>query len=139
MYMTQEADYAVRIVYCVLKNGGRVDAKTISGELGVPLRFSLKILGKLVSSGVLRSFKGQGGGYESAKPPDRITLCDVIETVDGPYLLNRCLCSEHECTCNRDECLFRSIYADISQTITDKLREYSFDRLLKTGDSIDEK
>ncbi len=137
MHMTQEADYAVRIVYCVVKNGGRVDARSISGELGVPLRFSLKILGKLVSSGILRSYKGQGGGYETAKPPAQITLCEVIETVDGPYRLNRCLCGEHECSCDMGECLFREIYAEISQTITERLREYSFERLLRMEEEMD--
>ena len=57
-----EADYAVRIVHCLAKNGQRMDAKSISDETGVTLRFSLKILRKLVSAGIIKSYKGTQGG-----------------------------------------------------------------------------
>ena len=55
MHITQESDYAVRIVYCLAKCGTRRDARGISEEMCVTLRFSLKILGKLVSSGIVES------------------------------------------------------------------------------------
>ncbi len=52
MHITQESDYAMRIVYCLAKCGGRRDARSISEEMCVTLRFSLKILGKLVAAGL---------------------------------------------------------------------------------------
>ena len=61
MHITQESDYAVRIVYCLAKCGTRRDARGISEEMCVTLRFSLKILGKLVSSGIVESYKGNRG------------------------------------------------------------------------------
>ena len=91
MHITLEADYAVRIVHCLAKNGQRMDAKSISDETGVTLRFSLKILRKLVSAGIIKSYKGTQGGYEIARPLEEITLNDVIETVEGPFALSRCL------------------------------------------------
>ena len=131
MHMTQEADYAVRIVYCLAGETERRDAKYISEKMGVSLRFSLKILGKLASSGIVKSFKGQRGGYELARAPHEITLCDVIETVDGPYALNRCLKTGHACSMeDADYCAFRKVYAEISETITEKLRAVDFQQLL---------
>ena len=85
MHITQESDYAVRIVYCLAKCGTRRDARGISEEMCVTLRFSLKILGKLVSSGIVESYKGNRGGYELARPASEITLKDVIDAVEGPY------------------------------------------------------
>ena len=73
MHITQESDYAVRIVYCLAKCGTRRDARGISEEMCVTLRFSLKILGKLVSSGIVESYKGNRGGYELARPASEIT------------------------------------------------------------------
>lgn len=67
MYITLEADYAVRIVNCLAKNGSRMDAKALSAATGVTLRFSLKILRKLVAQGIVRSYKGTQGGYELAR------------------------------------------------------------------------
>ena len=45
MYITQETDYAIRIVYCLAKSGARRDARSISEEMCISLRFALKILG----------------------------------------------------------------------------------------------
>ena len=59
MHITQESDYAVRIVYCLAKCGTRRDARGISEEMCVTLRFSLKILGKLVSSGIVEELKAK--------------------------------------------------------------------------------
>ena len=91
MHITLESDYAVRIVSCLARQGGRMDAKRIAEETGVTLRFSLKILRKLVTGGLVRSYKGTKGGYELARPAKDISLCDVIETVEGPYALSRCV------------------------------------------------
>ena len=55
MHITRETDYAIRIVYCLANTQGRKDAGTISEEMGVTLRFSLKILHKLVKSGLVKS------------------------------------------------------------------------------------
>ena len=57
MVMTLEADYAVRIVEYLTKHPERRDAKTISEETQIPLRFSLKILRELVAEGLVCSFK----------------------------------------------------------------------------------
>lgn len=49
----------------------KVGAKTISEMTGVTLRFSLKILRKLVAAGIVKSFKGTQGGYEIGKTSGR--------------------------------------------------------------------
>lgn len=132
--MTQEADYAVRIVYHLAESGIRQDAKQISERVGVSLRFSLKILRKLVAAGMLKSFKGNRGGYELARAADKITLNDVIETIDGPYAINRCLRGGHDCTLDGAEsCNFRTVYAEISDDIRTKLDSVTFARLLASG------
>ena len=68
MYITLEADYAVRILLYLYEQGKRCDAKTISEDTEVTLRFALKILRKLAAVGLVRSFKGFKGGYEVACP-----------------------------------------------------------------------
>lgn len=90
MCLTLESDYAVRIIGCLTAENKRIDAKNISERTGVSLRFSLKILRKLVSAGLVRSYKGMQGGYELAKSPSEITMLNVIESVEGDYYLNRC-------------------------------------------------
>ena len=134
MHITLESDYAVRIVYCLARQGGRMDAKRIAEETGVTLRFSLKILRKLVAGGLVSSYKGTKGGYELGRPPAEVSLCDVIETVEGPYALARCV-GEEDYHCNRNTasccvCKFQRIYAEISDTVRDRLNSVRFSDLM---------
>ena len=133
MQITLESDYAVRIVGCLAEAGRRMDAKTISEQTCVTLRFALKILRKLVASGIIKSFKGTQGGYELAKKPSEISLKDVIETVEGRYCLSKCLTEEHNCSRGMSGvCRFQKVYGEISAEVEKKLASYTFDMLIDT-------
>ena len=95
MHITLEADYAVRMVELLSAMKNRQDAGTIAEGTNVPQRFCLKILRNLVAAGIVKSYKGSHGGYELAAPPEQITLRQVIEAVEGPYQLSRCVGKEH--------------------------------------------
>ncbi len=134
MHITQETDYAVRITYFLAQELCRKDARTISENVHVSLRFSLKILRKLVSGGVVKSFKGNSGGYEIARKPCEITLLDVITAVEGPYKFSRCVGDNDDTECSRGricDCIFRDVYGEISKDINDKISKITFDELLK--------
>lgn len=127
MHITLEADYALRIVYCVAKANRRMDAKSISEATNVTLRFSLKILRKLVASGIIKSFKGTQGGYEIGRPLNQISLNDVIETIEGPYNLNRCTAGDFICSRQKDTpCKFQKIFLEVSHDVRNKLDSYKF-------------
>ena len=133
MNITLEADYAVMIVDCLSGSyPKRMDAASISKETGVTLRFSLKILSKLVGAGIVNSFKGANGGYELARHPSLITLRDVIETVEGPFAFSRCLSPGHICQnpslCQHGTCRFQKVYDDISKEVRSRLQEVTFER-----------
>lgn len=125
MVMTLEADYAVRIVEYLTRNPGRWDAKTISEKMQIPLRFCLKILRGLVGAGMVCSFKGVKGGYSLARPAGEITLLQVIESVEGPYMLSRC--QKDEYSCGREHCKLHNIYEKVSETVRRELGAYTFD------------
>ncbi len=134
MYITQEADYAVRIVYCLAKSGKRRDARSVSEEVCVTLRFSLKILGKLSAGGIVNSYKGNKGGYELARPPEEITLKEVLAAVEGPYAIARCL-SEGDCNWGQNSsCAFQSAYRRISDSINLQLNGINFANIMNEGE-----
>jgi Rrf2 family protein len=129
MHITLEADYAVRIVSCLAQSGRRMEAKLIAEKTGVTLRFSLKILRKLVAGGIARSYKGIHGGYELARPLDEISLGDVIGIVEGNMVLSRCLNEDYPCNCDKATCHFHAIYDEISQMVQQRLNEVKFSDL----------
>ncbi len=127
MFITLETDYAVRITSVLCRKGVKTDAKSISEEAAVTLRFTLKILRKLVGAGLVKSFKGTRGGYIIDKKPEDITLRMVIEAIEGPYYFSRCLAPECECSQGAaDECSCRKAFAEVSDLVRNKLDEYNF-------------
>ena len=124
MRITQEADYALRIV-CLLAQEDRVlDANTISEEAHITPRFALKILRKLVLGGAVRSYKGASGGYKLDRDPKEISMKDVIELIDGEIAISKCLLEEHICSkqgADKSACavhrIFDTINRDVSKTL----------------------
>ena len=131
MFITLESDYAVRIVGCLAAENRRMDARTLSENNCVSLRFALKILRKLVTADIVRSYKGTQGGYELAKPASEISVKDVIEAVEGKYTLSRCLTEEHDCNRSMSgKCQYQKVFAKISGIVEKELESYTFDMLI---------
>ena len=124
MRITQEADYALRIV-CLLAEENRIlDATTIAESAYITQRFALKILRKLVLGGLVRSFKGANGGYELAEKADDVTMKDVIELIDGEIAISKCLMEDHVCSKQGEKksaCTIHCIFDAINRDVTTKL------------------
>lgn len=123
MRITLESDYALRIVTSLAEHDERMDAKTLADETGVTPRFALKILHKLVQGGIVRSYKGAKGGYTLSKAAEDITLKTIIELIDGPIMIARCVESGEACTLNRDKsaCTYHHIFDTLSIEVARKL------------------
>lgn len=86
MRISSKADYAVRATaeLAVVEGEGPVTAERLATAQDIPLTFLLKILSELRHAGIVRSHRGAEGGYELARPAERISLADVIRAVEGP-------------------------------------------------------
>jgi Rrf2 family protein len=75
----------------------------------MPERFLLQILRNLVTHGILQSTRGVDGGYSLERPPEKTSLLEVIEAIEGPV---RLALPSHEG-------LPESAYAKLSQALGD--------------------
>lgn len=65
-------------------SGEPVRIRTIADEHGVPSRFLVQILLQLKGAGLVTSTRGAAGGYQLVKPPDEISLAEVMNVIEGP-------------------------------------------------------
>lgn len=130
MRITHEADYAIRVAYCLACADGKLSAKQISETTGVTLRFSLKILRKMIKADMVKSFKGVNGGYMLNRSPADISFGEIIECIDGPIAINHCLAAEFDCSRVGDKftCDFRRIFSTINAKLRDELYNISLDK-----------
>jgi Rrf2 family protein len=132
MRITLESDYALRILSTLAKHNDITDANTLSDETSVSPRFSLKILHKLVKGNLVRSYKGANGGYKLNVSADKITLNEVIELIDGPIAIVRCIGSGEGCSLNQNktECIYHHIFDEISIEVAVKLSKITIQDVL---------
>lgn len=132
MILNQATDYAFRAVLylSLLQPGEIVEAKVISESQNIPLRFLLKILRSLARVGIVKSYQGVGGGYSLGKKPADITLRDVLEAVEGPIRINKCLIDPDYCNKQATpHCPVQCVLASIQQTISQEFDRYNFEQL----------
>ena len=129
MFLNNETDYAIRIISCLAEHDERIDAAGIAEKTGVTQRFTLKILHRLVQGGIVKSFKGNKGGYVLARSAGEITLLQVVEEIYGPLNLSRCH-SDGSCGCTHPIgfCEYKDVFSDITKYMRKKLSEVTFDK-----------
>ena len=86
MKLSRTAGYALQATLQLAQTGSvsPVPCSQLAAEGGMPERFLLQILRNLVTHGILHSARGVDGGYTLDRPPDQISILQVIEAVDGP-------------------------------------------------------
>lgn len=96
MQITRQADYAVRtILYLAISPLANV--KEIAKAQSIPYDYLAKTMKHLVNAGLVKTHRGVQGGISLTRPPEQITLLEVIEAVDGPLALNLCLLESNNC------------------------------------------
>jgi Rrf2 family protein len=90
--LTRKTEYGM-IAVCHLARSGQqvVSAREIAAEHHVPLPLLMNVLKRLNRTGYVRSVRGAHGGYVLAVPAEQFTLTDLIEAVEGPVHLVRCV------------------------------------------------
>ena len=138
MRITLESDYALRIVSELARIDGVVDANTLAEKTSVTVRFTLKILHKLVQGDLVSSYKGVKGGYKLKVGADSITLKSVIELIDGPIFIARCLEKGEACALNHNkaDCIYHHIFDSISLEVAKKLDKVTIHDVLTNNYSF---
>lgn len=134
MKITQEGDYALRVILYLYRCGigKRMEAKSISEHENVPPRFLLRLLRKLTVADIIESHKGFGGGYDIVRNPSSVSVLEVIEAVEGPIAINKCLEADPVCNAGRiKSCPIHMALGSAQNTFVSTLRELTFDKFLK--------
>jgi Rrf2 family transcriptional regulator, iron-sulfur cluster assembly transcription factor len=134
MQLTLTGEYAVRamIHLASVPPGELAQISDISARWDIPENFLRKIIPSLTKSGMIASRRGNGGGVSLAKPAESITLLDVIEAVEGPMYLNKCLIGPE--FCNRTAwCVVHCVWSEAQETLKGILRSKSIAELVAVG------
>jgi Rrf2 family protein len=82
---TEYACIAVLELAAQYKSGEPVRIRKIAERHGAPPRFLVQILLQLKGAGLVTSVRGAAGGYQLLLPPEKISLGQVMEVIDGRF------------------------------------------------------
>ena len=102
MRLTRQGDYAVRVMVDLAAQapGVPVHRAQIQARQDVTAAYLAKIVQALARAGLVRTLPGAHGGVTLNAPAETVTLLKVIEAIEGPIRLNRCV--EAPGACPRD-------------------------------------
>jgi Rrf2 family protein len=132
MQITRTEEYGLRgLIFLAKQPPEKVTLiSEISREQNIPEAFLAKIFQRLSKAGLLRSIRGANGGFSLGKPANKITMREIIEALEGPIALNRCLLREGECGEER-VCPLYPVWEELQQRILEILDRTSMEDLAK--------
>jgi Rrf2 family protein len=127
MKISAKVDYACRVLAELARLHGKAELAQIehlARTEHVPPHFLAQILSELRNGGLLTSRRGIQGGYALARPPDQISLLDIITVIEGDIL-------ELNGTKNgRSARRMHEVWSDVRETLAEKTKSYTLDRLV---------
>lgn len=130
--LTRAGEYAVKsLVFLATQDEEvRVMASEVAAAEQIPVNFVRKILEALAKTGLVKSYRGAGGGFTLGRAPEQITVRQVVEAVEGPLALNQCL-TPGACS-NLPQCPMSQIWMEAQRAMEDVLGKYSLADVART-------
>jgi Rrf2 family protein len=99
MKISTRARYGTRAMLDIAAHGslGQTMLKDIAERQGLSAKYLDHILSSLRRAGLIKNIRGREGGYLLARPPAAITLKDIFDAVEGPFVPVECVDNELLC------------------------------------------
>jgi Rrf2 family iron-sulfur cluster assembly transcriptional regulator len=105
---------------------GPTAVRDIAERTGLPQPYLEQILLALKGAGLVRSKRGVGGGYVLARPPDEITLSQIVSAVDGPIVAGDFGEPHANGACDHEgQCILLSVWADVGEHMRTHLDSFN--------------
>jgi Rrf2 family protein len=125
--------YALRAVFELAKHRGKGPTKIsdIADAQSIPVRFLEVILNTLKRSGLIDAKRGFYGGYFLTRPPDQITVADIMTFLQGPPRTVQCAACVVKAKCpHGHRCAFSVMWNRVNRAILDVYTETTIQDLL---------
>ena len=85
--------YALRVMLDLAENAGEsyIPLKDIAARQELSKKYLEIIVKDLVAGGLLAGASGKGGGYKLLRPPEEISVGEILELMEGPFSTVSCL------------------------------------------------
>ncbi|UCD16612.1 MAG: Rrf2 family transcriptional regulator [Candidatus Zixiibacteriota bacterium] len=131
MQFTKAEEYGVLgVIYLAEQGDNRIiPLSEVAESQGVPEKFLAKIFQNLTKASIVRSHRGIKGGFSLGKNPVKVTAREVIEAIQGPYNLIRCIGDPASCV-KHPTCPVRFIIELAERSLLEVFEKYTIADLI---------
>ena len=131
MQFTKAEEYGIfGVLYLAEQPEGSITALSEISELqDIPEKFLAKIFQSLSRTGIVRSHRGVRGGFSLSRPADQISISNVVESIQGPYFISKCLYIEE--ICDKVDCPLKALLNKAQTALMDVFDGHTIADLLK--------
>jgi Rrf2 family protein len=129
--LRRNTDYALRAMVNLAGHYGEdpVSTRDISQSEDISYQLACKLMQKLNNAGLVKSSMGPNGGFVLSRTPTKINLAEIIDAIQGPLSLSRCLLGENVCK-KQNDCPITVKLIKLQKNIGDYLQSITLDELL---------
>lgn len=129
MRVSTRGDYASRALLSLAlhdQDTGPTSVRDIAERTGLPQPYLEQILLSLKGAGIVISKRGVGGGYILSRPPESLTLAEIVAAVDGPIVAGDFGAPHTDGACDHEgQCALLAVWAEVGHHMAEHLSSYT--------------
>ena len=133
--VSTRGDYASRALLSLAIHGGvavPTSVRDIAERTGLPQPYLEQILLALKGAGLVRSKRGVGGGYVLARPPDQVTLGQIVSAVEGPIVAGDFGEPHQNGACDHEgQCVLLAVWANVGEYMRHHLDSFTLAEMVE--------
>ena len=133
MLVSTRGRYGLRSMVDIAINatGGPVPLRAIAERQGISESYLEQVFALLRKAGLVNAIRGSYGGYVLSKPPEDITVGEIILALEGPLVSVNCVTEGEEAACDKkDTCHTQFFWKKLSDQIKEVLSSTTLQDLL---------
>ena len=129
--ITRKTDYALRMLAMLIENEGALLSVRVAAEQNdARCSVARSSRQRLVHAGIIESLRGVHGGMRLKVDPSKVTLKQVVEAVQGPFVMNDCCADGAECS-RSCFCQFHPVWVGVQSLVSDYLSSVTLEEVVK--------
>jgi Rrf2 family protein len=132
MKISKRTRYGLRLMIELALNKGKgaINLTEIAAREDISLKYLSQIIIPLKNTGLVQSTRGSAGGYTLSKPPEDITVKDVLAALEGEMDIVECVDDPSQCGRNT-YCTARNVWCKLNESIVQVLSSISLESLAR--------
>lgn len=119
------------MIYLAQHHGEGPESLKAFVDTGVPEAYLEQLLGALRRAGLVNTVRGAQGGYQLSRPPEEITVRNVLEAVEGPISFSDCVTDPENACARSDTCPAKGVWEYLTGEVNALLDRITLEKMIE--------